>query len=98
MKTAEEWLADKQWCERQTPNTGNFTVYGIEAIQRDAILRAISEAEDCHGEFDGYPWDSGAGSSGYDKACNDIAARLKRIIEMDFASNSAVIQHPSDAK
>ena len=41
MKTAEQWLADKDHCERQTsPNTGNFTTYGIEAIQADALEHA----------------------------------------------------------
>jgi hypothetical protein len=37
MKTAEEWLNDKQFCQRTSPNTGNFTVYGIEAIQQDVL-------------------------------------------------------------
>lgn len=49
MKTAEQWLADKQWCHRTSPNTGNFTVYGIEAIQADAqkqLREALLEARD----------------------------------------------------
>lgn len=42
MKSAEQWLADKQFCRRETPNIGSFTAYGVEAIQADA--RAELEA------------------------------------------------------
>jgi hypothetical protein len=45
MKTAEQWLADKTWCDKISPNTGNFTVYGIEAIQADALEHAAKCAE-----------------------------------------------------
>jgi hypothetical protein len=43
MKTAEQWLADASWCTRISPNTGNFTAYGIEAIQADAACAALRD-------------------------------------------------------
>ena len=33
----KNWLEDKEWCQRVGPNEGNFTAYGIEAIQNDAV-------------------------------------------------------------
>jgi hypothetical protein len=44
MRTAEEWINDKVWCDKHSANIGSFTVYGIEEIQQDAIA---SERERC---------------------------------------------------
>ena len=49
MKTAEEWL-ESEFCEKESPNIGSFTVYGIEQIQLDAFKAGMTEAAEICGK------------------------------------------------
>ncbi len=42
MKTAEEWLADN-YSRIHSPNIGRYTIYGIEAIQADALREPMEQ-------------------------------------------------------
>jgi hypothetical protein len=73
MRTAEEWLSDPSWCDRVGPNTGNFTNYGIEAIQHDASKGPLPIDE---GDTQILPTDTTA--IAIRKVCNGVAAMLIR--------------------
>ena len=56
----------------------------VKQCQANTLRTAIMMIEEKRGGFNGYSWDSGAGASGYDQACLDIAFALtKQIMIME---------------
>ena len=61
----------------------------------DVALRALQAmCDDRMGGFRGYPWDSGAGSSGYDEAMREVMKWANAVCDPDLPNIPAGAQPP----